>query len=95
MVEGSKAEDRACSTLLHRLIILRVPKATLDILGAYAEDLFRAIFGLELDCGKLRRRKSLGTDVYQPEDPWEVRERLLVHRPGGPWPEDPWEVSGR
>ena len=37
--EGSKAEDRACSTLLHRLI-LRVPKATLDILGAYAEDLF-------------------------------------------------------
>ena len=64
MAEGSKAEDRARSTLLHRLI-LRVPKATLDILGAYAEDLFRAIFGLELDCGKLRRRKSLGTGVYQ------------------------------
>ena len=58
MAEGSKAEDRACSTLLHRLI-LRVPKATLDILGAYAEDLFGAIFGLELDCGKLWRRKSL------------------------------------
>ena len=36
MAEGSKAEDRACSTLLHRLI-LRVPKATLDILGAYAD----------------------------------------------------------
>ena len=77
MAEGSKAEDRACSTLLHRLI-LRVPKATLDILGAYAEDLFRAIFGLELDCGKLWRR----TGVYQPEDPWpedpwEVRERLF------------------
>ena len=35
--------------------------------------LFRAIFGLELDCGKLWRRKSLGTGVYQPEDPWEVR----------------------
>ena len=79
MAEGSKAEDRACSTLLHRLI-LRVPKATLDILGAYAEDLFRAIFGLELDCGKLWRRKSLGTGVYQPEDPW---------------PEDPWEVRER
>ena len=60
MAEGSKAEDRARSTLLHRLI-LRVPKATLDILGAYAEDLFRAIFGLELDCGNLWRRKSLGT----------------------------------
>ena len=42
------------------------PKATLDILGAYAEDLFRAIFGLELDCGKLWRRKSLGTGVYTP-----------------------------
>ena len=80
MAEGSKAEDRACSTLLHRLI-LRVPKATLDILGAYAEDLFRAIFGLELDCGKLWRRKSLGRGVYQPEDPWEVRERLLAHQP--------------
>ena len=94
VAEGSKAEDRACSTLLHRLI-LRVPKATLDILGAYAEDLFRAIFGLELDCGKLWRRKSLGTGVYQPEDPWEVRERLLVHQPEDPWPEDPWEVRDR
>ena len=94
MAEGSKAEDRACSTLLRRLI-LRVPKATLDILGAYAEDLFRAIFGLELDCGKLWRRKSLGTGVYQPEDPWEVRERLLVHQPEDPWPEDPWEVRER
>ena len=62
------------------------PKATLDILVAYAEDLFRAIFGLELDCGKLWRRKSLGTGVYQPEDPWEVRERLLVHQPEDPWP---------
>ena len=78
MAEGSKAEERACSTLLHRLV-LRVPKATLDILGAYAEDLFRAIFGLELDCGKLWRSKSLGAGVSQPEDPWEVRERLL-HR---------------
>ena len=104
MAEGLKAEDRACSTLLRRLI-LRVPKATLDILGAYAEDLFRAIFGLELDCGKLWRRKSLGTGVYQPEDPWEVRERLLVHQPEDPWevrerlrvyqPEDPWEVRER
>ena len=58
-------------------------------------------FGLhELDCGKLwrgkpRRRKSLGTGVYQPEDPWEVRERLLVHQPEDPWPEDPWEVRER
>ena len=94
MAEGSKAEDRACSTLLHRLI-LRVPKATLDILGAYAEDLFRAIFGLELDCGKLWRRKSLGRGVYQPEDPWEVRERLLAHQPEDPWPEDPWKVRER
>ena len=76
-------------------LILRVPKATLDILGAYAEDLFRAILGLELDCGKLWRRKSLGTGVYQPEDPWEVRERLLVHQPEDPWPEDPWEVRER
>ena len=91
---GSKAEGRACSTLLHRLI-LRVPKATLDILGAYAEDLFRAICGLELDCGKLWRRKALGTGVYQPEDPWEVRERLLVHQSEDPWPEDPWEVRER
>ena len=93
-VNGSKAEGRACLTLLHRLVV-RVPKATLDILGAYAEDLFRAIFGLELDCGKLWRRKSLGTGVYQPEDPWEVRERLLVHQPEDPWPEDPWEVRER
>ena len=77
-----------CSTLLHRLVV-RVP-ATLD-LGAYAEDLFRAIFGLELDSGKLWRRKSLGTGVYQ----WEVRERLLVHQPEDPWPEDPWEVRER
>ena len=41
--------------LLHRLV-LRLPKATLDILRAYGEDPFRAIFGLELDCGKLWRR---------------------------------------
>ena len=81
MAEGSKAEERACSTLLHRLV-LRVPKATLDILGAYGEALFRAIFGLELDRGKARRRKSLGTGVYQPEDPWEVRERLIVYQCG-------------
>ena len=94
MAEGSKAEDRACSTLLHRLI-LRVPKATLDILGAYAEDLFWAICGLELDCGKLWRRKALGTGVYQPEDPWEGRERLLVYQSEDPWPEDPWEVRER
>ena len=67
--------------------------------GVYAEDLFRAIFGLELDCGKLWRRKSLGTGVYQPEDPWEVGERLLVHQPEDPWfvyqPEDLWEVRER
>ena len=72
-----------------------VPKATLDILGAYAEALFRAIFGLELDCGKLWRSKSLGAGVNQPEDPWEGRERLLVYQPEDPWPEDPWEVRER
>ena len=82
-VNGSKAEGRACLTLLHRLVV-RVPKATLDILGAYAEDLFRAIFGFELDGGKLWRRKSLGTGVYQPEDPWEGRERLLVYQSEDP-----------
>ena len=71
---GSKAEGRACLTLLHRLVVW-VPKATLDILGASGEALFRAIFGLELDGGKAWRGKSLGTGVYQPEDPWEVRER--------------------
>ena len=79
MAEGSKAEERACSTLLHRLV-LRVPKATLDILAPYGEALFRAIFGLELDGRKAWRRKSLGTGVYQPEDPWEVRERLIVYQ---------------
>ena len=41
------------------------------------------------------RTASLGTGVYQPEDPWEVRERLLVHQPEDPWPEDPWEVRER
>ena len=60
------------------------------MLGAYGEALFRAIFGLELDGGKAWRRKSLGTGVYQPEDPWEVRERLLVYQA-----EDPWEVRER
>ena len=94
MAEGSKAEERVCSTLLHRLL-LRVPKATLDILGAYGEALFRAIFGLELDGGKARRRKSFGTGAYQPEAPWEGRERLLVYQPEDPWPEDPWEVRER
>ena len=92
MAEGPRAEERACSTLLHRLV-LRVPKATLDILGAYGEALFRAIFGLEFDGGKAWRRQSLGTGVYQPEDPWEVRER--VYQPEDPWPEDPWEVRER
>ena len=48
--------------LPHRLL-LRVPKATLDILGAYGEALFRAILGLELDGGKEWRRKSLGAGV--------------------------------
>ena len=91
---GSKAEGRACLTLLHRLV-LWVPKATLDILGAYGEALFRAIFGLELDGGKAWRGKSLGTGVYQPEDPWEGRERLLVYQPEDPWSEDPWEVRER
>ena len=54
--------------LLHRLG-LRIPKATLDILRAYGEDPFRAIFGLELDCGKLWRRESLGAGVNQPRTP--------------------------
>ena len=54
------------------------------------EDFFRAIFGLELDCGKLWRRKSLGAGVNQPGDPWEVRERLIVYQP-----EHPWEVRER
>ena len=49
-----------------------------------------AIFGLELDCGKLRQRESLGAGVSQPEDPWEVRERLSVYQP-----EHPWEVRER
>ena len=49
-------------------LFLRIPKATLDILRAYGEDLCRAIFGLELDCGKLWRSKSLGAGVNQPED---------------------------
>ena len=44
---------------------------------------------------KAEDRKSLGTGVYQPEDPWEVRERLLVRQPEDPWPEDPWEVRER
>ena len=30
--------------------------------------------------------------VYQPEDPWEVRERLLLRQAEDPWPEDLWEV---
>ena len=33
---------------------------------------------------KAEDRKSLGTGVYQPEDPWEVRERLLVRQPEDP-----------
>ena len=44
---------------------------------------------------KAEDRKSLGTGVYQPEDPWEVRGRLLVRQPEDPWPEDPWEVRER
>ena len=94
--------------LLHRLV-LRIPKATLDILRAYGEDPFRAIFGFELDCGKLWRRESLGAGVNQPEDPWEVRERLIGYQPEHPWevrervrerllgyqPEDLWEVRER
>ena len=47
----------------------------IESLRAYGEDLFWAIFGLELDCGRLWRRKSLGAGVYQPEDPWEARDR--------------------
>ena len=42
--------------LLHGLV-LRIPKATLDILRAYGEDPFRAFLGFELDCGKLWRRE--------------------------------------
>ena len=48
---------------------------------ACGEDLFRAIFGVEFDCRKLWRRESLGAGVSQAEDPWEVRERLIVHQP--------------
>ena len=67
--------------------------------------------GLELDCGKLWRRKSPGAGVNQPEDPCEGRERLLVDQPEDPWeertdpcegrerlvdqPEDLWEVRER
>ena len=64
-------------TAASQTCFILVPKATLETLRAYGEDLFRAIFGLELDCGKLWRSKSLGAGVNQPEDPWEVRERLL------------------
>ena len=50
--------------------------------------------GLELDCGKLWRRKSLGTGVYRPVG-GERTERLRVHQSEDPWPEDPWEVRER
>ena len=42
MAEGSKAEERACSTLLHRPI-LRVPKATLDSGGPLSGDFWSRI----------------------------------------------------
>ena len=43
-----------------------------------SEDEVWVVFGAELDCGKLWRSRSLGAGVDQPEDPWEVRERLLA-----------------
>ena len=75
--------------LLHRLV-LRSPKATLEILSAYGEDPFRAIFGLELDCGKLWRGGITGSRCQPARGPWEVRERLIVYQP-----EHLWEVAER
>ena len=43
-----------------------------------SEDEIWVVFGAELDCGKLWRGRSLGAGVYQPQDPWEVRDRLLA-----------------
>ena len=42
-----------------------------------------------------KRGEGNQAGVYQPEDPWEGRERLLVYQPEDPWPEDPWEVRER
>ena len=39
--------------------------------------------------------KEITRNRCLPEDPWEVRERLLVHQPEDPWPEDPWEARER
>ena len=44
-------------------------------------------------CGEGNHSEEVS--VYQPEDPWEVRERLLAHQPEDPWPEDPWKVRER
>ena len=64
--------EPSSATLLHRLS-LRIPRATLEILRAYGEDLFRAIFGLELDCG--RRGKSLGGGIRRLEALLKARKR--------------------
>ena len=74
--------------MLHRLAF--TGSESTEILGAYRGSAPFTIFGLESNV-----RKSLGTGVYQPEDPWEVRERLLVRQAEDPWPEDPWEVRER
>ena len=66
--------------MLLRRLFLRIPKATLESLRAYGEDLFRVIFGLDLDCGKLWQRKSLGAGINQAEDLWEVRGRKVRDR---------------
>ena len=43
-----------------------------------SKDEIWVVFGAKLDYGKLLRGRSLEADVYQPEGPWEVRERLLA-----------------
>ena len=48
---------------------------------------------------RIRLWKAVAKEITRkrclPEDPWEVRERLLVHQPEDPWPEDPWKVRER
>ena len=54
--------------LLHRLV-LRIPKATLEILSAYGEDPFRAILVSNYIVESCGEGESLGAGVNQPEDP--------------------------
>ena len=92
-VNGSKAEGRAC--LAASQTCCTGSESNVRHSGGVRGGPLSGDFWSRIRLWKGVAEEITRNSVYQPEDPWEGRERLLVYQSEDPWPEDPWEVRER